>query len=70
MTRSWAPILWSEAQPENLVFYPEDVHVGIVGGRDEDGRLLISHCASGCNNTVITGLEKFTAIARPRCFDE
>ena len=62
------PILWSEAQPGDLVFYPEDVHVGIVGGRDEDGRLLIIHCASGYNNTVITGLEGFTAIARPRCF--
>ena len=60
------PILWSEAQPGDLVFYPEDVHVGIVGGRDEDGRLLIIHCASGYNNTVITGLEGFTAIARPQ----
>ena len=59
------PILWSEAQPGDLVFYPEDVHVGIVGGRDEDGRLLIIHCASGYNNTVITELEGFTAIARP-----
>ena len=63
---SCTPILWSEAQPGDLVFYPEDVHVGIVGGRDEDGRLLIIHCASGYNNTVITGLEGFTAIARPQ----
>ena len=63
---SCTPILWSEAQPGDLVFYPEDVHVGIVGGRDEDGRLLIIHCASGYNNTVITGLDGFTAIARPQ----
>ena len=26
----------------------------------------IIHCASGYNNTVITGLEGFTAIARPQ----
>ena len=42
--------------------------MGSVGGRDEDGRLLIIHCASGYNNPVFTGLEGFTAIVRPRCF--
>lgn len=29
------PISWNEAQPGDLVFYPGDEHVGIVGGRDE-----------------------------------
>ena len=43
----------------------EDSHVGIVGGRDENGNLLIVHCASGANNVVITGLEGFTSIGRP-----
>lgn len=56
---------WDEAQPGDLVFYPGDEHVGIVGGWDENGDLLIIHCASGYNNVVIMGLEGFTAIARP-----
>ena len=62
------PILWSEAQPGDLVFYPGDSHVGIVGGRDESGNLLIIHCASGANNVVITGLQGFTSIGRPVYF--
>ena len=62
------PIAWSEAQPGDLVFYPGDSHVGIVGGRDENGNLLIIHCASGANNVVITGLEGFTSIGRPEYY--
>ncbi len=62
------PIAWSKAQPGDLVFYPGDSHVGIVGGRDENGNLLIIHCASGYNNVVITGLEGFTSIGRPEYF--
>ena len=58
-------ISWAEAQPGDLVFYPEDTHVGIVGGWDADGNLLIIHCASGYNNVVITGTSGFTSIARP-----
>ena len=59
------PILWEDAQPGDLVFYPEDNHVGMVGGRDEDGNILIIHCASGYNNVVITGKEGFTSVGRP-----
>ena len=62
------PISWEEASPGDLVFYPGDSHVGIVGGRDEAGELLIIHCASGYNNVVITGLEGFTSIGRPCYF--
>lgn len=62
------PISWSEAQPGDLVFYPGDSHVGIVGGRDAGGNLLIIHCASGYNNVVITGLEGFTSVGRPVFF--
>lgn len=58
-------IPWDEALPGDLVFYPDDSHVGIVGGRDANGSLLIIHCASGYNNVVITGLEGFTSIGRP-----
>ena len=64
------PISWSEAIPGDLVFYPGDSHVGIVGGRDESGNLLIIHCASGYNNVVITGIEGFTAIGRPVYFSD
>lgn len=63
-------ISWDEALPGDLVFYPEDSHVGIVGGRDESGNLLIIHCASGYNNVVITGIEGFTSIGRPVYFSD
>ena len=58
-------IPWSDAQPGDLVFYPDNSHVGIVGGWDANGELLIIHCASGYNNVVITGLEGFTSVGRP-----
>lgn len=61
-------ISWSEAQPGDLVFYPGDTHVGIVGGRDTGGNLLIVHCSGGANSVVITGSAGFTAVARPDCF--
>ena len=60
-----APITWVDATPGDLVFYPEDSHVGIVGGRDEAGNLLIIHCASGYNCVVITGADGFTSVGRP-----
>ncbi|WP_242823732.1 C40 family peptidase [Pseudoflavonifractor capillosus] len=59
------PISWNEAQPGDLVFYPGDEHVGIVGGRDTNGRLLIIHCAFSQNNVVITESEGFVAAAKP-----
>jgi len=59
------PISWSQAQPGDLVFYPEDTHVGIVGGWDESGNIQIIYCASGQNNVVITGKAGFTSIGRP-----
>ena len=64
------PISWDDALPGDLVFYPDDVHVGIVGGKDANGDLLIIHCASGYNNVVITGKEGFTSIGRPRYYAE
>ena len=63
-------ISWSDAQPGDLVFYPDNSHVGIVGGWDANGELLIIHCASGYNNVVITGLEGFTSIGRPQYYAE
>ena len=63
-------ITWTDAQPGDLVFYPGDSHVGIVGGWDADGNILIIHCASGQNNVVITGKVGFTAIGRPQYYSE
>ena len=61
-------ISWSEAQPGDLVFYADDSHVGIIGGRDEDGNWLIIHCAASPNNIVITSADLFTVVARPSCY--
>ena len=63
-------IRWDEAQPGDLVFYPDDTHVGIVGGWDTNGNLLVIHCSSGANNVVITGVEGFAAISRPHFYAE
>lgn len=63
-------ISWADAQPGDLVFYPDNSHVGIVGGRDTNGELLIIHCASGYNNVVITGKEGFTSVGRPQYYGE
>lgn len=63
-------ISWGEAQPGDLVFYPDDSHVGIVGLRDVTGNLLIIHCASGSNNVVITDSSGFMTVGRPLYYGE
>ena len=63
-------ISWEDALPGDLVFYPGDEHVGIVGGRDESGNLLIIHCASSHNCVVITGASGFATIGRPLYYTE
>ena len=63
-------ISWSDAQPGDLVFYPDNSHVGIVGGWDANGELLIIHCASGANNVVVTGKSGFASIGRPKYYSE
>ncbi len=62
-------ISFEEAAPGDLVFYPEDEHVGIIAGWSETGELLNIHCASGYNNVVITGVAGFWSIGRPFYFD-
>ncbi len=61
---------WGEAQPGDLVFYPDDSHIGIVGLRDVTGNLLIIHCASGRNNVVITDSSGFVTVGRPLYYGE
>ena len=62
------PTTWDQAEIGDLVFYPEDSHVGIVAGFDENGESLIIHCASGYNNVVITGKSGFEMVGRPRYY--
>lgn len=61
-------ISWSEAQPGDLVFYPDLGHVGIVAGYDEDGEVLIVHCAGSYDTVVVTGKQGFTLAGRPEVF--
>ena len=63
-------ISWADAQPGDLVFYPDNSHVGIVGGRNANGELLIIHCASGANNVVVTGKSGFASIGSPKYYSE
>ena len=37
---------------------------------DEDGGLLVIHCASSANNVVITGTSGFVSVARPDFYNE
>ena len=46
-------ISWAEAQPGDLVFYPDLGHVGIVAGYDGERNVLIVHCS--LNGVVVTG---------------
>ena len=58
-------IAWDEVQPGDLLFYPEDEHVGIAAGRDWLGRLLVVHCASGTGGVAISHRTGFETAARP-----
>lgn len=58
-------IEWDEVQPGDLLFYPEDEHVGIAAGRDWLGRLLVVHCASGTDGVAISHRTGFEIAARP-----
>ena len=58
-------IEWDEVQPGDLLFYPEDEHVGIAAGRDWLGRLLVVHCAAGTNGVAISRRTGFETATRP-----
>ncbi len=58
-------IEWDEVQPGDLLFYPEDEHIGIAAGRDWLGRLLVVHCASGTGGVAISHRDGFETAARP-----
>ena len=58
-------IEWDEVQPGDLLFYPEDEHVGIAAGRDWLGRLMVVHCAAGTDGVAISHRDGFETAARP-----
>ena len=63
-------IEWDEVQPGDLLFYPEDEHVGIAAGHDWLGRLLVVHCASGTNGVAISRRTGFETAARPVWYEK
>ena len=63
-------IEWDEVQPGDLLFYPEDEHVGIAADRDWLGRLLVVHCASGTGGVAISHRTGFKTAARPVWYGE
>ena len=63
-------IEWGEVQPGDLLFYPEDEHVGIAAGRDWLGRLLVVHCASSTDGVAISHRTGFETAARPMWYGE
>lgn len=58
-------IAWDAVQPGDLLFYPEDEHIGIAAGRDWLGYLLVVHCASGTNGVTISHQTGFETAAKP-----
>ena len=63
-------IEWDEVQPGDLLFYPEDEHVGIAAGRDWLGRLLVVHCAAGTDGVAISHRTGFKTAARPMWYGD
>lgn len=63
-------ISMSDAQPGDLVFYADNSHVGIVGGRDGSGNLLIIHCNASANNVSISRVSGFSTGGRPKYYGE
>ena len=63
-------IEWDEVLPGDLLFYPEDEHVGIAAGRDWLGRLLVVHCAAGTDGVAISHRTGFKTAARPMWYED
>lgn len=45
---------WDAAQPGDIALFPDDSHVGLVVGRNADGKVLVAHCNASRNNVSIT----------------
>ncbi|MDE6259291.1 MAG: C40 family peptidase [Oscillospiraceae bacterium] len=64
--RNLTAVSAANAKPGDFALYPDSSHIGVVVGRNEAGKLLICHCASGQNNIVITEFSAsgFTAVGK------
>ncbi len=64
--RNLTALSTADAKPGDFALYPDSSHIGVVVGRNEAGKLLICHCASGQNNIVITefSVSGFTAVGK------
>ena len=64
--RNLTAVSTANAKPGDFALYPDSSHIGVVVGRNEAGKLLICHCASGQNNIVITDFSAsgFTAVGK------
>ena len=60
----------STVQAGDLCFLPSYSHVGIVGGKDTSGNILVIHCSSSANNVVVSTASSvgFTVFRRPNCY--
>ncbi len=54
VNRNLTAVSTANAKPGDFALYPDASHIGVVVGRNEAGKLLVCHCASGQNNIVIT----------------
>ena len=66
INRNLTAVSTANAKPGDFALYPDASHIGVVVGRNEVGKLLICHCASGQNNIVITEFSAsgFTAVGK------
>lgn len=64
--RNLTAVSTANAKPGDFALYPDSSHIGVVVGRNEAGKLLVCHCASGQNNIVITefSVSGFTAVGK------
>ena len=66
-----APICWEDAQPGDLLFFPDLSHVGIVVGEGADGALLAVHSSRSLGGVVLSHDAQetgFTLAGRPALF--
>ena len=70
----WArctPVAWDEAQPGDLLVFPDLSHVGIAAGRGADGKLMVLHCSRSLGGVVCSADARavgFAGAGRPAFF--
>ncbi len=66
VNRNLTAVSTANAKPGDFALYPDASHIGVVVGRNEAGKLLVCHCASGQNNIVITefSVSGFTVVGK------